>query len=340
MNEESQLATAHAAGWCLVSRHRKGEEPVVLFGEPLPVLGIPAAEFFERELESRIVAGLAEAWPWHRPCDSTVFLVADEKEGARWIECCSKPSSDGGLIVSTRPVDHGGYEEFLRTARIALGGSLLGPMAHELNNLVQGLASAEYLFRDCLESGDPIDIEDVDQLAETVARLTSIGAGIQRYARTEPGPREHLRLRDVVDRGAKLLESVGRLGLVEWNAAIPEDLPELEWRPDELEFVILALLSNAVEGSLTMDVDRQIRIRAFASGDSIQLELWNSGEPMDWNVQCRPWVTSKPRNRHLGIGLSVATAIVHARGGSIVCGGGAGTSLEIRLPLVATGAGA
>jgi C4-dicarboxylate-specific signal transduction histidine kinase len=211
---------------------------------------------------------------------------------------------------------------------------LLGPMAHELNNHVQGLSSAEYLFRDCLENGDPIEMEDVDQLAEAVMALKGMGAQLQGFARIAFNEPEAVSLPRIVTRAAKFLSSLGRMGIVEFTNEVPDDLPDAYWRAAELDFVVLALLANAVDASLVGGQDPQVAAKASASENAIELVIRNSGPALDLLTHAQPGVTTKESNRHLGVGLSTAMAVVAKRGGSVSqAEGGEGTVLRLSLPL-------
>ena len=338
--EFKDIAKAQARTWCVISHHREGTTPSVLFGDPLAVLGMAPGEFSEESLEAFAVFGAQAERPWRTECESSVYLVSSEAEGARWLESSSVRAPDGGLLVSMRPVPIDTYEEFLRLARLSLGGSLLGPMAHELNNVVQGLASAEYIFRDCFDNNEPIELEDVDQLADAVSRLRLMGAGVQGFARIGPSDAESLHLPDVFTRAAALLRSVGHLGLVEFEMDVPDSLPRMHWRLDELDFVVLALLANALDACMGGQGERRLVVRARATESAIELTLWNSGIELDWQSHPLPGQSGKDTNRHLGMGLSVAIAIVATRGGQFVPQIGAGTGLQLTLPLQARAAGA
>ena len=328
------LAKVKARAWCVVSHHQPGALPRVLFGNPLEVLGIALERFTEETLEAAVV-GTAETFAWRTPTESQVYLLAAATDHSIWIEASSVLAEDGGLLVSLRPAQLGSYEELVARARISFGGSLLGPMAHELNNVVQGLSSAEYLFRDCLENGDPIEMEDVDQLADAVAGLKAMGAQLQAFARISFSDAEALSVPRVLTRAVKLLTSMGRMGIVEFRNEVPDSLPDVHWRAAELDFILLALLGNAVDASLANGQDPQVVATAKATDEAIEFKLQNSGSLLDLQMHGQPGVTDKANNRHLGLGLTVALAVVTKRGGSLeqVDEGQGTTALRLTLPL-------
>ncbi len=322
-----------AQSWCLVSQHRPGVPATIVFGDPKQVLGIASDGFDEEALEAAVV-GEVSRFAWREPIDKALYLFSAGGGSARWVEVSSVALPEGGLLVSSRPAQLGDYEELLLRARLSLGGSLLGPMAHELNNLVQGLSSAEYLFRDCLENGDAIEMEDVDQLAEAVVGLKGMGAQLQSFARITLAPAEAVSLPRILTRAAKFLSSLGRMGIVDFTNAVPEDLPDMHWRALEIDFVVLALLANAVDASLVNGQDPEVFARAKSLGETIELEFGNSGPPLDLAAHSKPGITTKQRNRHLGLGLSAVMAVLSRRGGSAEqVESGETTVLRVVLPL-------
>jgi len=333
--QDSDITGAKGQSWCLVSHHKVGSAPTILFGDSLAVLGIAPENFSEEALEASMVS-VNEARVWREATEVAFFLACATTAQARWIEA-SSVVHNGGLLVSLRPAQLGDYEEFVARARLSLGGSLLGPMAHELNNLVQGISSAEYLFRDCLENGDAIEMEDVDQLAEAVVGLKGMGAQLQSFARLSFQDAESVSVPRIITRAAKFLRSLGRMGIVEFTNSVPDDLPDVHWRATELDFVVLALLANAVDGSLVEGQDPSVLVRAHVAEDTIEIEFANSGPPIDLPKAAIPGSTTKAPSRHLGLGLSAVMAILAKRGGSVTqVAADTGSLLRLVLPLRAT----
>ncbi len=331
----TDLSSTQAQAWCVVSHHQEGRAPTCLFGDPEHVFGIPKATFREELLETRIVGEIAQR-PWREQCAQAVFLLEVPGREARWLESSSITSPEGGLLVSTRPAPIGTYEELVGRARLSLGGSLMGPMAHELNNLIQGLSSAEYLFRDCLENNDPIEMEDVDQLAEAVGELKTMGSQLQSFARTGPGEVEAVQLGRIVHRAAKFLSSLGRLGVVDFHNEVPDSLPDLRWQPFEVDFIELALLANAVDASLEPGDNAVVTIEASADEAHVDLTVSNTGPALALAVHGQPHVSTKSEHRHQGLGHSTVLAILSTRGGTLETQSSEqGTRLVCRLPRTA-----
>jgi two-component system C4-dicarboxylate transport sensor histidine kinase DctB len=201
--------------------------------------------------------------------------------------------------------------------RLALGGSLLGPLAHELNNFVQGLLAVIYLFQDCLEAGDPIEPDLVEDLRLVVDDLAAISSGIQNFARQEVAGSEPVELGKVIDQAAALLRSSGKLKTVELSVNVSTEVPRLFWPKAELDFLILAILSNAADAASVSPGDQAVQIECAGSDAFFTLEFKDSGAGLNLAESATPFVSTGPAHRNLGLGLSIASAIISSHGGSI-----------------------
>ncbi len=327
---EKGLGKANA--WCLVTHHREGQPSETLCGDPMAIFGIPIEEVCPARIEACIIGTPPKDCAWRLPCEQSVYLF---KAGSRvcWMESTSVAAAQGGIIMTTRPVPNGDSESFFPLARLSLGGSLLGPLAHEFNNIVQGLASGEYLLRDCLEQGEPVEIEDVEQISEATADLKSMGAVLQCFARLSQGDAQLVLLPRLITRAATLLQRAGRMRIVSFDVVVEENLPDIHWRETELDFILVALLSNAVDASLEGAGDAWVKLSVGVNHGHLELEIRNSGAPIILAKAAIPGKSSKAAHRHAGLGLSTVMALVYSRGGALDV---VDQGLLVVLPLQAT----
>ena len=108
----------------------------------------------------------------------------------------------------------------------------------------------------------------------------------------------------------------------------------------QLSQVVLNVLRNAIE-AVQLVPDRVIQIQLTRSAGVAALKIRDSGRGLDPGLADRagtPYFTTKPDG--LGLGLSIATAILHQHQGSLVLRNavGGGACVDIRLPLLAEGA--
>ena len=324
---EKGLAPSNS--WCLVTHHREGQPTEVLCGDPMIIFGMPIETLCSASIESGIVGTPPTICAWRTPCEENVYLF---KVGthARWLQATSAAAPQGGVIMTTRPMPNGDAEVVLPMARLSLGGSLLGPLAHELNNIVQGLASAEYLLRDCLEQGEPIEMEDVEQISEATRDLKAMGAVLQCFARLSLGEAQSVLLPRLITRAIALLQRAGRMRIVKFDVTQDEELPDMHWREAELDFILIALLGNAVDASIDGEGEAWVKLAVCVKNNLLELDIRNSGSPIALAEAAVPGSSSKAPHRHAGLGLSTVMALVHSRGGSLVV---AEEGLLVTLPL-------
>ena len=124
---------------------------------------------------------------------------------------------------------------------------------------------------------------------------------------------------------------------------VAADLPPLFADPLRLEQVLINLLENAVKYT---EPGGQIRLRALLAGGQLELRVEDSGlgiPPTDLpHIFERFYRADKARTREqggTGLGLSIVKHIAQIHGGSVTAESkyGVGTTIIVRLPLVAAG---
>jgi signal transduction histidine kinase len=125
------------------------------------------------------------------------------------------------------------------------------------------------------------------------------------------------------------------------------DLPEIFCYPNQINQVLLHLLTNAIDaldeamtsGRLEREPSWQpkLGLGLAAVGDRVRVTVQDNGVGIPATVQDRlfdPFFTTKPVGKGTGLGLSVSERIVKAHGGTIrfhsVCD--RGTTFEVELP--------
>jgi CheY-like chemotaxis protein len=121
------------------------------------------------------------------------------------------------------------------------------------------------------------------------------------------------------------------------------DLPTIMANDGRLSQVFLNLLVNAAQSIVDGGVERnEIRIRSWAEGDEVLVEISDTGRGMPPEEVARvfePFYSTKPEGVGSGLGLSICDNIIRSYGGRIDVRSepGTGTRFTVRLPQSSSG---
>jgi len=241
-------------------------------------------------------------------------------------------------------------EERLRQAQKAEAvGQLTAGIAHNFNNILQGITGNIYLAQ--LDGPDEIKPlleaaqSGADRAAEMVQELMVFARqGVRSERRPVSLPRVVRRVveicRQTFDRKINLTDEM------------PEEGAQVLGDVSQLEQVFMNLLINARDAVEEVAVrEPVIGVRGelvtleegtpqgVPPGEYVRVQVEDNGAGMDAKTRARifePFFTTKPVDRGTGLGLSTVYGIVHQHGGGIECDSkpGAGTRFAIYLPAV------
>ena len=343
-----------------------GKSPAVLNAGPDPVGGMKSImTAVER-------SGIWEGELRNRKKDGTKFLS--------YARISALKDKDGRILqfVSTQHdiTEHRALEAQLRQAqRLEAVGTLAGGVAHEVNNPISGIMNYAQLIKDQLKGQN----ETVQEFAGEIIRESRRVAAIVRNLLTFSHPDEQqpgsARLSDLVHTCVSLIQTVMHQDQIVLELDVPEDLPTLECRTQQIQQVIMNLLTNARDALNEKypgyHEDKIIRLSATALGpadsrggpmssaaaDQTRTAAEDIGPPHSPNP--KPWVriavedhgpgipedvrerlfdpfyTTKRPDRGMGLGLSVAYAVIKDHGGNLTVESEAGkwTRFHVDLPL-------
>lgn len=227
----------------------------------------------------------------------------------------------------------------IHASRMRAVGELSAAVAHGVNNPLTGvLGYAELLLADW-PADDPRR-SDVETIRNEALRARAIVRALVDFARPPESESIAIDLRETVRstvglvrdhlerRGITVIES---LGAVE----------PLEVDPGAIQQVVLDLCQNALNA---MPSGGALRIELLTEDREAVIVIADTGGGMDGSVAergSRPQFASHDDAATSGLGLSVGRELVEAHGGSIASSSrpGAGTRVEVRLPLDAPPSG-
>jgi signal transduction histidine kinase len=215
----------------------------------------------------------------------------------------------------------------VRAARAATAGTLAGGVAHEFNNLLQGILGCAQSALD--ENPPPGVREPLEMIVKTARRGVGVTGAILRATRAAPEKSDC----DVAALVDEALAEVRPPAGIE----VRRELAATRVRADGamLRQVLANLLHNSVQA---MGARGTLRISARRERDEILLEVADDGpgiEPSVREVLFEPFVTTRRGGREgAGLGLFLAERLVVAHGGRIDVESepGRGSVFRVRLP--------
>ncbi|MGE5093208.1 MAG: PAS domain S-box protein [Bacillota bacterium] len=243
-------------------------------------------------------------------------------------------------------------EERVRHAqRMEAVGQLAGGVAHEINNMMQGVLGFSELLLHGLPTGDERR-SDVEQIRRAAGRAAMVTGQLLAFSRRQVLRAEVLELGAVIENIEPMLRRL--LGedrqLVVSRAS---GIGRVKADQGQVEQVLINLALNARDampsgGRLTLalrnvDLDLAYGDRhpgvEIRPGPYVMIAATDTGHGMDAATQARifePFFTTKPTGQGTGLGLATVYGIIRQSGGYIwvYSEPGRGTTFKVYLPLL------
>lgn len=229
-------------------------------------------------------------------------------------------------------------DRLVATAKVSAIAELAGAVAHELNNPLTGvLGNAELILME-LGPDDPHRPE-VEVIRSEALRARGVVRAMMEVMTPKPSARVSTDFGGIVRATVDLLRyHMQRSGIEIVESLDP--LPPIELDPGAIQQVILHLIANAQHA---MPGGGRLSIAARREDGQAVLTIADTGVGMDEETRrhaFEPFFTTGLPTEGAGLGLTVCATLVSSLGGTIALESepGSGTTVEIRLPLVAPAA--
>jgi len=235
----------------------------------------------------------------------------------------------GGVVLNARDITERRKleEQLLQSQKIESIGTLAGGVAHEINNPINGIMNYAQLIADGLEDESPAK-EYANEIIHETQRIAKIVRNLLTFARDEKQCHSSALLSDIVASVLSLIQTVLRRDQIEIQLEIPEDLPKIKCRSQQIQQVLMNLMTNARDAlnEKYSGYSEEKRLRVFAELIAKQdrrfirttVEDSGKGIPLDILDQIfDPFFTTKPKEIGTGLGLSISYGIVKDHGGEL-----------------------
>ena len=234
--------------------------------------------------------------------------------------------------------------ELVQAGKLAALGQMSAAIAHEVNQPLAAIRTFMASTKIYLQRGDSKQVSKnldlIDGLAERMANITT---HLKAFARkSEPGRPEPVEVARAVDGALFLVESQIKAAGVRLSRRVEPGL-RVSGYAVQLEQVLVNLIANALDAVADVK-EPAIDIEVRAAQDTVRIRIADNGPGIPPEVVeriFRPFMTTKPIGKGLGLGLSSTYGIVQDFRGRMHAenraGGGAELVVELpRLSLEAT----
>jgi PAS domain S-box-containing protein len=224
--------------------------------------------------------------------------------------------------------EHATLEGQMRHAeRLKSIGTLASGVAHEINNPINGVLNYAQMLLDQAEPGSrPAEFATV--ILRESKRVIAIVRNLLQYSRQEPQPFSRVPVGELVEQSLSLLRAALRKDQIDLRVSVPADLPWLCCRGNQLQQVLVNLLTNARDALNQKypgpDADKVLLLSAhtFQQADQpwLRFTVEDHGPGIPAALAERifdPFFTTKQVDRGTGLGLSISHNLVQEHHGKL-----------------------
>ncbi len=233
-------------------------------------------------------------------------------------------------------------EEARRARTLAEIGTVVASIAHELNNPLAAVATYADIVRGTPGIPDAAQ-HDLEVVTHQAQRAATIARQLLRMVRDGEHPWGIVPINHVVERALRARAPSLAAHNVSVHFDPAADLPAVTGVADQLEQVVLNLLTNAEQAMHRAHGRGRLTVTTRPDGRSIAVDVADSGPGITAEHLPRlfdAFFTTKPPGEGTGLGLAIARRIARTHGGDLLVrtGPGKGATFSLQLPVGGVGA--
>ena len=240
--------------------------------------------------------------------------------------------------------------------KLAAVGRLASEVAHEIGTPLSVISGRVEVVQRTLEAGHPL-ARHLAIILQQIERINKIIRQLLEYTRPRRPQIRPTPVGPILTRTLELVSASARQQRVGLQVDVPAGLPPVESDPDQLQQVLLNLITNALHatpagGRITVSAQlgeaedpegRPHQARGRGEGACLTLTVEDTGAgmtPEELERIFEPFFSTKSRGLGTGLGMSIVEDIVrvHRGGIRVHSAKGAGTAVHLFWPIADQGA--
>lgn len=213
----------------------------------------------------------------------------------------------------------------IQASKLASIGELAAGVGHEINNPINGVINCADIMLENMSPSSP-DRRFAELIRSEAERVATIVKKLLTFSRQQQETYSHASIAEVLDSVLSLSAKKIEKSLIELRLEIPDSLPRLRCRSEQLQQVFMNLIINAIhalderypDGSPNKTLTIAIEPVALDEREFLRIVVADLGVGMTDVTRSRlfdPFFTTKGRDKGTGLGLSVSDGIVKDHGG-------------------------
>lgn len=235
--------------------------------------------------------------------------------------------------------------QVIQASKLASIGELAAGVGHEINNPINGVMNCVDILLKNMAADSP-DRQFAELIRSEAERVATIVKNLLTFSRQQYEHYSYASVREMVETVLSLSAKKIEKSQIHFSLTLPDELPRLRCRPEQLEQVLMNLIINAIhalderypdgdpEKTMAISIESVlVHRRRF-----IVMMVEDHGSGMSEATRTRmfdPFFTTKGRDKGTGLGLSVSDGIVKDHGGyfEVQSALGSYTRFKVFLPV-------
>jgi signal transduction histidine kinase len=252
-----------------------------------------------------------------------------------------------GAVVISRDISERKQQEIhlRQQQKLEAIGILAGGVAHEINNPINGIMNYAELILDNVQTGSQ-EADYASEIIQESERISQIVKNLLQFSRYEKQTFSLADICEIIHQSLTLIRTLIRKDQIDLQVSIDENLPRIRCRSQQIQQVIINLVTNARDAlnekypDYHSDKILRIACSLHKDGDKkdIRIEIEDHGNGIPKEIRERifePFFSTKAKEKGTGLGLSISFGIILDHKGIINVESAKGefTRFVIHLPI-------